>query len=124
MWSFDPNQIPVSDGMLQIAWPRMLDGLPLKLDLVLTTANRPEHRPGGPSEIAAKWLDKRTDTTDPKILHSEQYFFHNVAAGIRTRDDGPIWECFTKAGAAFIADATYVTAVERLSSEFGSARST
>jgi hypothetical protein len=76
----------IADGRLRIGWPRLTDGSPLPLDLLLATATDPQigsKRSNYPTtkEIADAWYSK------PKY---DYYFRFNKMTGIRTADDDEI----------------------------------
>jgi hypothetical protein len=88
----------IAVGRLRISWPRLIDGSPLPLDLLLATAPDPQIGPDRSSyptakEIADAWISK------PKFAY---YFRFNNLVGIRTADDGEI-ETFLTAASGHIA---------------------
>ena len=74
-------------GILQIRWPKLVDGSPLMLDALLATANDPTlvqgNRYPSASEIAEAW-----DT--PKGKANIRYFCENRKNGIETFQDKKI----------------------------------
>ncbi|MHC4669893.1 MAG: hypothetical protein ACYTFD_16000 [Planctomycetota bacterium] len=128
-WAADPSylrpvgrRIPVEQGVLQIAWPECdEEGKPTGIDLLLAAANQPEKIPPEPCAIADAWIanSRRTDTECESVRRSERYFFHNVAADIRTPDDAAIWPRMVAAGAEFLERAEYAGAIAKLQSGVG-----
>ena len=73
---------PVDEaGLLQIPWPKRVDGQPLDVDVLLATSNR-ETRTPAPEQIADAWMEH---------AGTEEYFFKNVMSDIRTHEDAMIW---------------------------------
>ena len=76
------------DGLLQIAWPRLLESdMPVQLDLLLATANDPEITATSPSypdpvTIANAW--------NAAANRHAEYFWKNLDNGIRTFQDDEI----------------------------------
>lgn len=72
-------------GTLNISWPTLLDGSPLKLNALLATANSPSdcHGYPGPRQIADAWS---TPNGRPEV----EYFWKNRKNRIKTYQDGDI----------------------------------
>jgi hypothetical protein len=89
---FEKNRVnpdgenPISrEGYLKIPWPKNATGRPVKFDVLLATSNV-IHNPSI-KRVATAWL-----------AHGhEDYFFENVAAGIRTPLDRQIWRYMARA---------------------------
>ncbi len=71
------------NGLLDIGWPNKLDGTLVDFDVILATANEPENSSPTAQVVADAWADQ---------CGYEDYFFNNVRCGIRTPDDGAIWQ--------------------------------
>ncbi|HET6842342.1 MAG TPA: hypothetical protein VFK06_11765 [Candidatus Angelobacter sp.] len=84
----DEGILVSEDGLLQIAWPRLVkDGTPVQLDLLLATANDPgitatSPRYPEPETIANAWNAAASKHTE--------YFWKNLDNGIRTFQDEEI----------------------------------
>jgi hypothetical protein len=97
-------------GMLNIPWPTGIsDDQHPDFDLILAVATRAEERIPTPDAIADAWV--RQDDG------YETYFFANVRAGIRTRDDIAIWRCIEKRNPRWLATDSYADAIELLREE-------
>ena len=76
------------DGLLQIAWPRLVEGgAPVELDLLLATANDPKITATSPSYPEPETIANAWNAAASR--HSE-YFWKNLDSGIRTFQDDEI----------------------------------
>lgn len=73
-----------ANGLLGIGWPNAADGKSAGFDVILATATKPEVKPPTADVVADAWLAQKDG--------HERYFFENVRHGIRTPDDGEIWQ--------------------------------
>lgn len=74
--------------LLDINWPRRLDGQALELDMLLATATEVASPLPTPEQVAKAWIAQRGG--------HERYFFENVRHGIRTPEDLAIWRCIVQ----------------------------
>lgn len=101
---------PVNDnGILEIAWPVMNDGLPIDFDLILATATQAESNRPQPHEIADAWIDQDDG--------HESYFFENVRHGIRTSEDILIWRRIEERRLDWLQMNEYAQAIDILRQE-------
>ena len=103
--------LPVgADGLLHLPWPeRAAEGTAADMDLILATATRAEETPPRAEEVADAWINQEQ-------AH-ERYFFENVRHGIRTPEDGLIWQRIQEAGAPWLRGGAYADAITTLSRE-------
>jgi hypothetical protein len=81
------NPIPPvdADGVLHIPWPTTVaDGALTDVDVILATVTKLNAASSRPQEVADTWIDQNRCY--------ERYFFENVRHGIRTPEDGLIWQ--------------------------------
>lgn len=104
-----PVSIVNADGLLDIDWPNGLDGLPANFDVVLATATKPEVRRPTVRAVSNAW----TEQCDG----NEDYFFRNVAHGIRTADDLAIWQCIEERSPPWITEGSYKVPIGILRAE-------
>jgi hypothetical protein len=75
------------DGLLRIAWPRLVEGAPVELDILLATTNDPTLRGTRESYPSVETIADAWNAADSK--HAE-YFWKNIDNGIRTFQDDEI----------------------------------
>lgn len=99
-----------ADGRLNIPWPRTVDDQPITdFDVILATATRPEGARPDAATIAKAWIEQDGG--------HERYFFENVRHGIRTPDDGDIWQIFEERTPRWLKPGAYEQAVDILRAE-------
>ncbi len=74
----------IANGCLRMGWPKLLDGNPLPLDLLLATPTDPEI--GSKNYPTAEDIAKAWNCA-PKFVY---YFRYNASVGIQTADDNAI----------------------------------
>jgi hypothetical protein len=84
----DEGTLVSEEGLLRIAWPCLVeDGTPIKLDLLLATANDPEITATSPSYPEPETIANAWNAAASR--HAE-YFWKNLDNGIRTFQDDEI----------------------------------
>lgn len=84
----DEGQLISDTGLLQIPWPRVVEGdAPVQLDILLATANDPTLTGTPPSYPSVETISKAWNAAASK--HAE-YFWRNGDWGIRTFQDDEI----------------------------------
>jgi hypothetical protein len=95
-----------SEGALEIGQYGRIDSGTMDFDVILATATQPEKSPPSAAQVANAWLDQTGG--------HENYFFNNVAHGIRTPDDLDIWAKLKAADRPWLASAHYAAAIATL----------
>ena len=93
-----------ADGILEITWPASPELQSSGIGALLATATRPAGVRPTPNMMAEAWADKG----------SEEYFFNNVACGIRTADDEAILKRLRELRPEWAEDVRYANAVAAL----------
>ena len=97
-------------GVLQIPWPKTTpDGAPASVDLILATATKAAPSRPSVEDIADAWLGQNNGY--------ERYFFENVRHGIRTPEDGLIWQRIEEQMPRWLGNSSYAEAVALLRRE-------
>jgi len=94
-----------AEGILEIEWPA--DATPSGVEIILATATFPVRPRVSAKTIADAWINEG----------GEEYFFQNIAHGIRTRDDLAIWARMVEWHATCLTKREYAPAVEKLQAE-------
>ncbi len=93
-----------ANGKLSIRWPVPTTvGSSNDIDVILVTATKAQENLPSPDEIADAWLCQADG--------HERYFFENVRHGIRTPDDGLIWERIRSRKPRWLAEPLYQEAI-------------
>jgi hypothetical protein len=80
-----PTTPVAADGILRIPWPlNVFDDRPVDADVILAAATAAVPTRPRVTEIADAWVNQHAG--------HERYFLENVRRGIRTPDDGAIWQ--------------------------------
>lgn len=98
-----------ADGILGITWPETVNKTPLDIDVIIATVTKPANKPIGAYSIADAWLHQNQGF--------ERYFFENVSHGIRTFDDGEIWQRIEERTPGWLKFDDYARAIEALRAE-------
>ncbi len=93
-----------ADGELSIPWPAPTTVASSNdIDVILAVATKAETRLPNPNDIADAWLCQKEG--------HERYFFENVRHGIRTPDDGLIWNRIEKRKPRWLTEPLYQEAI-------------
>jgi hypothetical protein len=100
--------VVTADGLLDVAWPKMLDGWRADFDVILATATVPDASRPTSDTLAGAWVSQQGG--------NENYFFNNVEHGIRTPDDIAIWRGIEALSPPWLKAAEYAEAMRILRS--------
>ncbi|TPW26561.1 hypothetical protein FJU08_22060 [Martelella alba] len=98
-----------ADGILDIVWPETENGAPADMDVILATATKPIPVPPRAHSVADAWLSQSGGY--------ERYFLENVRHGIRTFDDGEIWQRIEERAPHWLNSEGYALAIQTLRAE-------
>ncbi|WP_133260407.1 hypothetical protein [Rhodovulum sp. BSW8] len=98
-----------ADGILDIVWPETGNGAPADMDVILATATKPITVPPRAHSVADAWLSQSGGY--------ERYFLENVRHGIRTFDDGEIWQRIEERAPHWLNSEDYALAIQTLRAE-------
>jgi hypothetical protein len=97
------------DGILNIPWPTLPNGMLADFDVILGTSTRRESTRPTANMIADAWVHQSH--------HHERYFFENVKSGIRTSKDLDIWMRIEEQSPPWINQSIYGEAMNILRNE-------
>ncbi|HZT35030.1 MAG TPA: hypothetical protein VFA15_03850 [Nitrososphaera sp.] len=113
MKHFHSKSSPISpvdkDGFLNISWPNILGNGPAQAEIILATATKGKSIQPTPEQVAEAWINQDNGY--------EEYFFENVKHGIRTPEDGLIWEKIKTAKPKWLTEKSYAEVAAILETE-------